>query len=846
MAPSTGSLYKPYKLYKLIIMIFNLSSSESLKRYRLKKKVEQNWRRALTVLIYIMLLVWIIVFIGKYLFGISMIIYSIVLGIALVWLWIDKYLRYKSHVFTISKSDNLADYLDDASVEYLLSIQSIAQRQKRSVDEGIMWIGLGQIEAGRYFLVRCGFASSDQYLSEITKYWQTLSTADTAWPQTLISAMVQAAALSSSYSIGTITIDNLLKSIIQISSLWQEILKTINLGLKDSQSIISWYSNHKNLSLNNSFWESEFSEDPIGRNWAFGYTPALQVYARDLTIGITGSRTIEIYGREKKIEALEDILSKSTGNNVLLVGDEGIGKKTIVLSLAQKIARNQAGAALQYKHVWELDTGRLLAGTNQSGEIVSRLKTILDEAVSAGDVILFIDNLSSLTSSGEKVGSINASAVLMPYLTNMGIQIIGTVNQEEYHNSIEANGNIAQVFQRIDIKEPDDKDTMLILENIIPIFEHKNEVVFTFPAVKKAVEDSQRYIHNIPMPQKAIELIDSAAISAQRQGISIISPQLIDKVISEKVDVPVGEASQTEKEKLVNLESVLHQHVIGQDEAIKAVSGAMRRGRAGLQKEGKPIGTFLFVGPTGVGKTETAKALAEVYFGSEKKMIRLDMSEYQTPESIERLIGSSSQTSEASSQGVLTKAIKDDPFTVILLDEIEKAHPNVLNLFLQVLDDGRLTDAAGRVVDFSNAIIIATSNAGAELIRQSIKGETPYDQLKSQLLEYLQTQNIFRPEFLNRFDAVVVYKSLTLDDLMKIVDLMINKVEANLKHINITLNVTPMAKQKLVQLGYNPVYGARPLWRVVQEEVEGPLSEKLLKNELQSGGSITIDEKDII
>jgi len=756
---------------------------------------------------------------------------------AIFWLWINQYLKY-----SIDKgarySENLADYLELDAVEFLIYASTLARKRGGNVDMGVLWLAMNGTEAGRYFLVRCGLVNREYYSGFIAQYWQAQNE-NQYWPRELMVAVSRLSAR------GRISLTDLLIELVSASKLWQEIITSNKLEIKDASIILGWYKKHKSLNEKKPFWAKKIAEGVVGRDWAYGYTPNLSLYAHDLSSVVATGREIKIYGRENETKELERALSKAESSNVILVGEQGVGKTTIVHQLAQKISQGAVGPALLHKHVWSLDTGRLTAGASELGAIEARLQTVLDEATRAGNIILFIDNIHNIMSSERAVGVINASAILLPYLRGRGLQIIGDTTVEDYHDDIESNQEVAALFSKIEVRAPTKDEVIYVLVDSVPDYEYRYGVIFTYASVKDAIRLSDRYIHDKPFPAKALEVLDDTAVAASQKGVKLITPELVSETISIKTNVPVGETTATEKEKLLNLESILHKRVIGQDEAIRSVASALRRARSGLSRENKPVGTFLFIGPTGVGKTETAKALAEAYFGSEKRIIRLDMSEYQNQDSLSRLIGSPPGGGQKGTQGALTKAIKDEPFSVVLLDEIEKSHPNILNVFLQVLDEGRLTDGTGKTVDFTNSMIIATSNAGAEDIRQFIRRNVPYEQFVKILIDSLQKRNIFRPEFLNRFDSVVVYRPLTMNELMKVVDIMIDRVAQGLSNRNITLDVTPAAKQKLVQLGYSPEYGARQLGRTVQQKLEDPLAEKLLRDEIADNSVVRIDVSDI-
>jgi len=813
-------------------MIIDFQISKNLKQLPRQKFVRSvGWK-----LLRLLLIILIIIGLGlEFIPGLSLSSsYMIISGLALIILWWSQY--YQSSItIGAGPTDNLLDHVDESVLEYLLAARRLSEKRNNIIDEAILWLALNEVDAGRYLLIRTNCKSPDEYTNSLMKYWQ-------GNPDDILATLAQLF----SDTQGVISWQQFISRLLEHCQLWQEILKSKELSVKDGQSVIGWYERYVEMSQRPNFWTSERVEGGIGSDWSFGYAPVLRQYARDITIQVSGARAIRTFGRENEVLQLEQALLKSSGSNAILVGDNGIGKKTIVRELAQKIFQGKTNRNLWLKHIWDVDTGSILAGAGQKGEVESRIKGLFDDATLAGDVILLIDDFHSLVVRKEHTGAVNATEIIMPYLKDGGVQIVATTTFEQFHSDIESNPGLAESFEKIEVLEPKEEDVVYILEEAIPYYEGKYRVVFTFQAVKEIVKAASRYIHDKPFPSKAIDLVESVAINISNSGDKIITPQMVDAAVSIKANVPVGEAAKGEKERLLDLENVLHQRVIGQNEAISAVAAAMKRARSGLSRTNKPIGTFLFVGPTGVGKTETAKALAEAYFGDENRMIRLDMSEYQTPDSINKLIGSAPSGGESGNQGELTKAIKDSPFSVVLLDEIEKANANVLNVFLQVLDDGRLTDGVGRTVDFTNAIIIATSNAGAEILRQLIKQGAKYEDIKAKTLEYILSQKLFKPEFVNRFDAVVMYRSLTIDELLKVVDIMLERVIKRLTEQNITLQVSPLAKQKLAQLGYSPEFGARPLARTIQTKVEDPLAEKILKDQIQPGGTILIDEKDIV
>ena len=642
-----------------------------------------------------------------------------------------------------------------------------------------------------------------------------------------------------------IELEDLLTEIVNFSKTVQDYLSDIKVSPTDFVSVATWVSDMKEESVAPKFWQKSFVSAGIAEEWSFGYTPVLSQYSRDLSVYFQDPNlTVNIYSHSSKLNDVQAVLAKPQKNNCLLVGAPGVGKKSIVNALAAKIAHGDCLDALKYKRIRQIDVARLIGGAN-GNELVLRLNNALVEAVNAGNIIIYIDNFESLLgasgSNNQEVGGIDASQVLLPFLENSRLRIIASITPENYFSRVRNNSAITGSFEKIDVEPATIADTLSIMLEAVGDVENRYNAFVPYQAMKTIVELSDRYVHDTPFPEKALQMMEEAAVSLAGKGkLTIIDSVEIEKFISIKVNVPIGQAGQGEREKLLNLENLLHSRVIGQNEAISAVSDALRRVRAGLTSGKRPVGVFLFLGPTGVGKTETAKALAESYFGSEKNMIRFDMSEYQQPNSIDRLIGSA-----ANPQGVLTDQILANPFSLILLDEIEKADKNVLNVFLQVFEDGRLTDVRGRVSDFTNAIIIATTNAGSEFIRENVANMRS-DQLQETLLNQLQEKGIFTPEFLNRFDSTIVYRPLSLVELQRVASLMIAEINRNLLVKKITVSLAPDALAKLVELGNDPQFGARPMRRIIQQKVENLLAKKMLEGTVAEGQNLNITLADLV
>lgn len=639
-------------------------------------------------------------------------------------------------------------------------------------------------------------------------------------------------------------------------------------------------------------------------------TPTLDSLARDLTEIAREGSLDPVIGRSKEITRVIEVLSRRTKNNPVLIGEPGVGKTAIAEGLAQQVINNEVPESLRDKRVMTLDMGTVVAGTKYRGEFEDRLKKVMDEIRQAGNVILFIDELHTLIGAGGAEGAIDASNILKPSLARGELQCIGATTLDEYRKYIEKDAALERRFQPIQVDEPSVDEAIQIIDGLRDRYEAHHRVKITDDAVEAAVKMSDRYISDRFLPDKAIDLIDeagskvrlrsyttppnlkdlenqlealrsekNAAVQSQEfekaagfrdseqklvteleetkkqwkesQGRqeSEVTVNDIAEVVSMWTGIPVAKLAEEESAKLLNLESELHKRVVGQNEAVEAISRAIRRARAGLKDPKRPIGSFIFLGPTGVGKTELARALAEVMFGDDDSMIRVDMSEYMEKHSTSRLVGSPPGYVGFEEGGQLTEKVRRKPYSVILLDEIEKAHPDVFNILLQVLDDGRLTDSKGRVVDFRNTVVIMTSNIGAEALKfkKSLgfgaqEKKQSQENAKSVMLEELK--KAFRPEFLNRVDEMIVFHSLEKEELREIVQKMAVQLTKRLHEQKIELQLTDAALEKIADEGYDPEYGARPLRRAIQKNVEDRLSEEILKGTVLTDQIVVFDVKD--
>ncbi|MDF2588903.1 MAG: clpC [Anaerocolumna sp.] len=646
-----------------------------------------------------------------------------------------------------------------------------------------------------------------------------------------------------------------------------------------------------------------------GKAKAKSSTPTLDQYSRDLTEYAREGKLDPVIGRESEIQRVIQILSRRTKNNPCLVGEPGVGKTAIAEGLARKIVEGNIPEIIKDKRVLTLDLSGMVAGSKYRGEFEERIKKVISEVMSDGNVLLFIDEIHTIIGAGGAEGAIDASNILKPSLARGELQIIGATTREEYRKYIEKDAALERRFQPVVVDEPSEEEAILILKGLRDSYEAHHKVKITDDALIAAVRMSSRYINDRYLPDKAIDLMDEAAskvrlstyitspevkeleaeltkleeekemaikneayerageIKKQQEDISnrlnvlqvrtekekldtllVVGENEIADIISSWTKIPVRKLAEEESERLRNLESILHERVIGQEDAVSAVSKAIRRGRVGLKDPNRPIGSFLFLGPTGVGKTELSKALAEAMFGSENSMIRVDMSEYMEKHSVSKLIGSPPGYVGYDEGGQLSEKVRQNPYSVILFDEVEKAHPDVFNILLQVLDDGHITDAQGRKVSFKNTIIIMTSNAGAQNIISpkrlgfaSVTDEKEdYKKMKDGVME--EVKRIFKPEFINRIDEIIVFHSLTKEDIKSIVGIMLKSiVKRSKQQMNLELEVNDEIITHISEIGFDQNYGARPLRRAIQTNIEDKLAEAILEGSIQGGDRVNVE-----
>jgi ATP-dependent Clp protease ATP-binding subunit ClpC len=645
-----------------------------------------------------------------------------------------------------------------------------------------------------------------------------------------------------------VTLPYLFGALADIEDPTRELLYSMDIDQHKLEHVIQWLIIQDDLRHKVRRYQSRSAMKPKGaidRGFTAAATPVLDRYSTDLTIRARNGRLPYVVGREETLQKIFRIM-ESGRRSVFLVGDAGVGKTTILYALAERMAAEDVPEQLQDKRLVSLSAAALVSGAGGMGQMEERVSHIIDEITRSGNIILAIEDFDSLVGVSSSGGELDAARILADAVRRQEFLAIATAETGAYRRLVESSG-VGAVFERVDVAEMSADEAIVAIESRIGPLEFKHKVFFTYDAIEQSVKFSQRYLHEKTLPGKALEILEEAATLARktRGDRALVIGEDVAGIVSEQSHINVRSITADEQSKLLNLEQEIHGRVVGQEEAVKAVSNALRRARAEFRDTRRPISNLLFLGPTGVGKTELAKTVAAVYFGAEDAMIRLDMSEYQDVASIHRLIGSPSGTGG----GMLTDAVRHKPFALVLLDELEKAHPDILNVFLQVMDDGRLTDASGRTIDFTNTIIIATSNAGTQFLQNRLRDGAALETIKTELMNQ-ELQKYYRPEFLNRFDSIVLFKPLTPIDVAKIVALMVGEISTQLAERSITLKAAPEAIAELAQTGFDPLFGARPLRRLVQERVDNALATFLLQGKLgrrdvailEPGGNIRVEK----
>jgi len=642
----------------------------------------------------------------------------------------------------------------------------------------------------------------------------------------------------------TVDVLELFLAIIHRDAWAQEIFLDLELDESIVRNCIEWIYVQRKLRDTYLEWKRKAAHKPKGimdRAMTAQPSPLLQSLSQDYTMIASRGGFFPLIGRQSEMDQLLRIFGQNAGD-VMLVGPSGVGKTTLFEGLAQLMASEDVPVYLQDKRLVILDPGALIAGASGIGTLEQRMQEIIHEMTKAGNIILGIEDVHHLLNMRSSGGSEDVAGILMNAMSQGQIRVVATTTTEEYQQFIESHAPFMRRFQVVRVDELSQDDAIKVLEAKTALLENQHKVFFSYAAVSSIVDFSVRFIQDRYLPSKALDIMAEVAgyVESRKGQGSFVTREDVAQVISEKTNVQVTALTENDRDKLLHLEELLHQRMVGQQEAVNAVASALRRSREGLRDTKRPIASLLFLGPTGVGKTEMAKTIAEVYFGDEKNMIRLDMSEYQDASALRKLIGGKGE------KGLLTQAVREKPFSLVLLDELEKAHPEVLNIFLQVMDDGRLTDGTGKTVDMTNTMIVATSNAATQQIQNSIAAGLTPEQVKNLLLDEVLPK-LFRPEFINRFDNVVVFTPLTFEEVVEVAAHLIEQLQrAMLANKGIAVEVTPEAVLELAQRGYSPQYGARPLRRVIQDTVDDGLAKLLLGQQLSRRDTVVLQAEGIM
>ncbi len=732
------------------------------------------------------------------------------LGLAVLPIMVAAWYKYELHEVPRDGSTTSVDARMDSELLAILSAQPTPKE---------IALALSTINGGLFFEIRFGVGGG--FLKEVVSENRDDTTA------------IFEEALRISETVGQrISAGVMILAMIRQLPARETLLGHLQLSEDDILRGIKWY-HYLDTSIKEA--KKRKRSGGIGRDWSFGWIPQLSRFGTNISQSGTRARG-EI--RTETLQQLVGTLS-TNGGTIALVGRDGVGKTELVYELAAKLISPDATVpkSMWYQQVFMLDASRLLSVANQRGSIEGLMSTLLSEAFAAKNIVVCFDNAELFFEEG--VGSVDLTSLLLPVIEAGRLRMILTIDEQRYLQISKRNPALVAAMKKVIVQPTDEADTLKVLEDHLPALEYKRKVTYMYQALREAYTLSQRYVYDISMPGQALSLLEQAAEYAENGGL--VSARSIHTAIEKTTGVKTAAADDTtEKEKLLNLESLIHERMIGQERAVQVVSDALRRARSGVRNQGRPVGTFLFLGPTGVGKTELAKSLAAVYFGGEDNIIRLDMNEFVSPEDVSRLIADGADDS-----GSLTAQVMKHPFSVVLLDEIEKAHSSVLTTLLQLLDEGILRDVRGREVSFRDTVVIATSNAGAERIREYITRGYSLEQFEEQFVNELISSHVFHPEFLNRFDEMVVFGPLTKEQLLKVVDLILIGVNKNLSGQKITVTVSQEAKEYLVEAGYDPRLGARPMRRVVQRAVENTVAKLLLGDQVTPGSVIEISRDQV-
>lgn len=782
------------------------------KKARFARVIGKKWFQAILSILAI----------GLMLTGVSQVFY---LKESMGWLWLglaSPFLMlvvwWKGELQDIPP-EKRAKSIDDLLESDLLGLLPAAHSPQQ-LAEAVM-----QVRGGQFFAARFGIGPN--FLSSLTSpnaqdstaVWQEAERLRKLSGEPEISAAMTSAALVR-------TIPNI-----------DTYLAQLQLSIDDLTNGVMWYQHIQKVIERH---QQRASTGGIGRDWSFGYTPTLSRFGQNISeaVAFGGLLTRDIEGHQEILGQMMKLLSQGGRQNATLVGPTGAGKTTLVYGLAQNLLKSDRSVpnSLRYRQVLALDPATIIAQARGRGELEGLVQQLFYEAITAKNIILFLDDAQLFFEEG--VGSVDLSNILLPILEGGALRLVISMDEQRWLRISQSNPALAQYLNRIIVAPSSQDDTMLIIEDQLIIMEFRYKVTYMYQSLAEAYRLSNRYMNDQAMPGKALKLLEASASFAEN---GLVTNKSVKQAIEKTTGVKVGTAdTQDERKKLLDLEKLIHERMINQTHAVKVVSDALRRARSGVRNPDRPIGTFLFLGPTGVGKTELAKSLAEVFFNGEDHMVRLDLNEYVRSSDVTRLIADG-----AHDQHSLTAQIARQPFSVVLLDEIEKAHPDVLNTLLQLLDEGVLRDINNREVSFRDAIVIATSNAGADVIRERIQAGQQLDQFEEEFTDTLINSGQFRPEFLNRFDEIVLFRPLNQDELLQVIDLILAGINKNLSVQKITLLVEDDAKRILVQAGYDPRLGARPMRRIVQRAVENIVAQRMLSGQVTPGQQILVTANDV-
>ncbi len=778
---------------------FNYGSVRSQKA-RISIKFSKNWLLVLMLLVVTLAGLGILLIIIGYAIGWVFIGFSVVPAMIVDW--------YDSELHHLAVNKN------PKTIDDILSGEVLGRLSPKPTPKEVANI-ISNLYGGQFFSLRFGIGSG--FLNDCSSV--NSNDADILWK---IAGELCSQANSKNISAAVLVV-----AIIKMAPNYQSLLSHLQLNIDDLVNGIQWYDHLHDLMISN---RRPRRNGGVARDWSFGWTPLLNRFGQQIG---NNAPLFDLVAHDDALDQLIGIFSKNGRQNALLVGQSGSGKTEIISSFASRLldADSNLPGSLKFRQVFSLDSSALIAAAPDRGGLEQLVPRILNEAYRSKNIIICLDNAQLFFE--DSIGSVDISNVLLPILKAGNLRMILTMDEQRYLQISKRNSDIANALNRIVVAQADKSQTFDIMQDQSVLIEYDNQVIFMYQALAEAFRLSDRYVHDQSMPGKAIKLLESAANYSQN---GIVSAKSVRLAIEKTIGVKVGVATESdEREKLLNLETLIHNRMVNQKRAVNVVSDALRRARAGVRNENRPIGTFLFLGPTGVGKTELAKSLAEIYFGGEDRIVRLDMNEYVSNSDVKRLIADGADNTNS-----LTARVMKQPFSVVLLDEIEKAHPNVMSTLLQVLDEGILRDIRNREVSFRDAIIIATSNAGANRIREYLDRGYDIEQFEDKFIDELISSNQFRPEFLNRFDEIVMFRPLNKTELLQVVNLMIAAVNKTLALQKVSVNVADDAKEYLVHTGYDPRLGARPMRRVVQRAVENTVAKQMLSGSVEPGSVVEI------